>query len=178
VHVAAATRAQRVAPLATPPRLEEPVLAEGEFVITPQSAAADEAKRRAARSPTDATTSLPQRILQLPAADEVSADRAAARELGNAAVTERRLAASARQAAAAERREAQAARLRAIQAEDAASAAEQRTEVAEHVAAAQRYAAEATEHAAAAATHRASLAEHKTRMERVDGDPGAVDRPR
>lgn len=170
------SRRQHVAaPLATPANLDEPGLAEGEFVITPQSAAADEAKRRGARAPTNAGAPVPQPTVQLPAADEVNAYRAVARELGNAAVTERKLAATARQAAAAERREAQAARLLALQAADPAIAAEHRTSVAEHVAAAQRYAAEAEEHAAAAAMHRAALTEHKARVERADGDPTVVD---
>jgi hypothetical protein len=166
-----APRAQHTAPLATPANLDEPVLAEGEFVITPQSAAADEAKRRGARARTDAGTPAPQ----LPAADEVDAYRAVARELGNAAVAERRLAATARRSAAAERREAQAARTRVSQAADAALAAEQRTTVAEHIAAAQRYAAEAAEHAAAAAMHRAALAERRARVEGVDAGTAGVD---
>jgi hypothetical protein len=175
LRLSPAPRPQHVAPLPTPAQLEEPVLAEGEFVITPQSAAAEDAKRRGARARTDVGPSIAQAAAQLPAADEVNAYRAAARELGNAAVAERRLAATARQAAAAERREAHAARLRAFQAADVTAAAEQRAIVAEHTAAAQRYAAEAAEHAATAAMHRAALAEHKARVQGVDGYPAAVD---
>jgi hypothetical protein len=258
-RVAPRAQPQLSAPLATPLDPDEPILAEGEFVITPESAAQD-ANRRAARgrrqaaplSGVDAGTQVRQRTAPLraadaggvatqtavplraagaadkvaapqsvslraagagrvppqnvspppaavgklppppsvplsaagaataamsptaplPAADDVSAFRAAARELGNAAVAERALAATARQAAAAERVEAQAARVRAMQAGDPAIAAEHRKAVADHIAAAQRYAEESNEHAAAASQHRAALAEHKARLNPVPSEAG------
>jgi hypothetical protein len=158
--------AQTVAPLARSAYLDEPVLADGEFVITPQSAAAYDAERRRAHVIKHADRPVPQPTAQLPAAVGLNADREVARELGNAAVAERKLAATAREAAAAERGEAQAARLRALEATDPSIAAEQRATAAEHIEAAQRYAAEAAEHAATAARQRAALAEQKARLER------------
>lgn len=232
MRLAPAPRPQQTVASATPASREEPVLAEGEFVITPQSAAAEEAERRAAKAriaaganartneavpartdpaanartgaavpartdpsshattgpaanapnnagvpartvpgvntPADTSAPAPRVQLQPLAADEWNAYRAVARELGNAAVAERKWAATARQAAVAERREAQAARLRVLHAGDPAIASEHRATVAEHVAAAERYAAEAAEHAAEAARQRAALAEHKARLTGVD----------
>jgi hypothetical protein len=167
---AAAGPAAGAAPVAPKAQLDEPILADGEFVITPQSAAAYASTRRgtAPRAAPDVTSAPP------PAAAEWTAYRAAARELANAAVTERLLAATARKAAAAERLNAQTARETAMQAPDATTRAEIRATVAEHVEAADRYAKEAAEHSAAAAMHRTALVEHKALLQRMLGVPATA----
>lgn len=143
---------------------DQPVLADGEFIITPEGGALDRAKRRTTAPPVG--TSEPAPAAPPPSASV--ADRAALRELGNAAFEARRLAAVAREAAAAARRDAHAARIRAAQAGDPAVAAELRKVVAEHVAAAERHAAEAAAHAAAAERHRDARLELKRGGEGVD----------
>lgn len=174
---ALALGAQHAAPSPAKAQLDEPVLADGEFVITPQSAAEYAAARRGTRSRPVAvqTARPPEPSGPLPSVDERNAYRAAARELAKAAVAERMLAAEARKAAAEERREAQAAREGALKAPDAAAASEIRMTVAQHVEAAARYAEEAAEHAAASAMHRDALVEHKALLRRMFGIPEVPD---
>jgi len=174
---ALALGAQHAAPAPAKARLDEPVLADGEFVITPQSAAEYAAARRGTRPRAVAVETA--RPLEpsgpLPSVDERNAYRAAARELAKAAVAERMLAADARKAAAEERREAQAARENALKAPDAATASEIRMTVAQHVEAASRYSEEANGHAAASAMHRDALVEHKALLRRMFGHPDVPD---
>lgn len=162
-----------------PANLDEPVLAEGEFVITPESAAEYQAVRRGPRPRTSTVATAPAPVaasapaparaasgasMPPPSAAELAAARAATRELGNSVVAERELAAAARKSAADARRAATEARTAAGQAKDPAVAAELRAKVAEHVAAAQRYVEEAAEHAATAARQREELLEQQARV--------------
>jgi ribosome assembly protein YihI (activator of Der GTPase) len=144
------------------------VLADGEFIITPQSAAEYASTRRGTRPRVVSV-----QTASSPSTAEWDAYRAAARELAKTAVAERMNAATARDAAAAERQNAQATRERALQEPDATARADIRQTVEEHVEAARRYAEEAAEHAAAAAMARTALIEQKALLQRMLDAPTA-----
>jgi hypothetical protein len=134
-------------------------------------------KPNAAAVPRDATSARPAdpsrpAAVPPPAAATpsaaLSAERARARELGNAAVATRRQSLAARREAEAARERAQEVRLRAASAANPEAATELRAEVAQRVAEVERHVAEADRLAAEAARLRAELTELKTRAAPAD----------